>query len=204
MDIFQLTSFSATFTWVIAHGYFLMFIAMLIEGPIVTAAASFALAFGYFNFGAIFILSILGDIVADVIYYAIGYFSRITVVEKWDRHFKLTTERIKRIEHLVNKHPIKTLIALKLTPILPTPGLMIVGATRMNLRKFVSTCAVIILPKVIFFMAVGYYFGAAYGVVIKRFERGGLMLILMVILGAGIYYGFNKFSAYIAKKVEKI
>jgi membrane protein DedA with SNARE-associated domain len=204
MGIFDLTSFSAAFEWVIAHGYWLMFIAMLIEGPVVTAAASFAVVFGYFNIFIILILSLLGDIVADVIYYAIGYFSRVSVVERFGHHFGLTYERMDRIEKLLNNHPAKTLIVLKLTPVLPTPGLMIVGTTKMPLKKFITLCSLIIIPKTIFFMLVGYYFGAAYDMIIKRFEQGGYFLIFVVILAAIIYYSFGKISTYIAGRIEKI
>jgi membrane protein DedA with SNARE-associated domain len=204
MSIWHLATFSAAFSWVIAHGYPLMFIAMLIEGPIVTAAASFAVVFGYFSLPIIFLLSLLGDIVADIIYYVIGYFSRIKVVEKFGHHFGLTTSRMERIEHLLNNHPIKTLIALKLTPVLPTPGLMIVGATQMPIKKFITICSAIILPKTIFFMIVGYYFGAAYDMIVKRFEKGSLIAIIIIATVIAIYIGFNRLSAYIAKRIEKL
>lgn len=204
MDIFHLTSFQAAFSWVIAHGYFLMFVAMLIEGPIVTAAAAFAVAFGYFDIWIVFILAILGDVVADVVYYAIGYFSRITVVERFGHRFGLTTERMKKIENLLNGHPVKTLVVLKLMPVLPTPGLMIVGATRMRLKKFITICVAFIIPKAVFFMAVGYYFGAAYEAVLKKFERGGVVFFGLVAIIILIYYAFNKIGARVAEKIEKI
>ncbi len=87
---------------------------------------------------------------ADVIYYAVEYRGRITVVRKFGRHFGLTEERIRKIEALLNSHPTKTLTALKLAPILPTPGLMIAGTSRMPLKKFITICAFAILPKTIF------------------------------------------------------
>ena len=204
MNIFHLTSFSAAFAWVIAHGYFLMFLAMLVEGPIVTAAAAFAVAFGYFDIWIVFSLSVLGDIAADVIYYTIGYYGRITLVEKFGHHFGLTKTRMEKIETTLNKYPIRTILALKLTPVLPTPGLMIVGATRMRLKKFIAICTAIILPKVIFFMIVGYYFGAAYELILKRFERGGIILAAIVMLIVLIWYAFGKASAYLGERVEKL
>lgn len=204
MDIWHLTTFSAAFEWVIAHGYPLMFVAMLIEGPIVTAAASFAVAFGYFNIPAIFVLSFFGDVVADVIYYIIGYYSRIQVVERFGHHFGLTYARMERIEKLLNGHPVKTLVALKLTPVLPTPGLMIVGATRMPIKKFVSVCSAIVIPKTIFFMIVGYYFGAAYDMIMRRYEKGGLIIIAVALAIFAVYYGFGKISALFANKIEKL
>ncbi|MDR3559503.1 MAG: VTT domain-containing protein [Candidatus Pacebacteria bacterium] len=204
MSIFHLTSFSAAFVWVIAHGYFLMFLAMLVEGPIVTAAAAFATAFGYFDIWIVFLLSIFGDIVADVIYYVIGYYSRITVIEKFGHHFGLTTERMKKIEATLNNHPVRTLLALKMTPVLPTPGLMMVGATRMRLKKFITICIAFIIPKSIFFIVVGYYFGAAYELILKRFERGGIILGLVAVVIIFIYYAFGKFSARLGERVEKL
>lgn len=204
MGISDITNFSDAFNWVIAHGYFLMFVAMLIEGPVVTAAAAFAAALGYFSLPIIFILSLFGDIVADVIYYLIGYFSRISVVERFGKYFGLTEKRMKKIETLLNNHPIKTLIALKLTPVLPTPGLMIVGATRMPLRKFIIICAVIVLPKTVLFMLTGYYFGQAYDLIAKKFEQGGVAIAIAILFILVIYFIYNKVSAYVATKVEKI
>ena len=43
----------ATLQWVIAGGYALVFFGMMIEGPIVTAAAAFAASLGYFNIWAV-------------------------------------------------------------------------------------------------------------------------------------------------------
>ncbi len=204
MNIFDLATFSGAFAWVIQFGYPLMFLGMLIDGPIVTAAASFALVFGYFDVSIIFILAFFGDIVADVVYYVIGYFSRITFIEKFGHRFGISKHRMERLEMLVNKHPIKTLVALKLTPIIPTPGLMIVGTTKMDLRKFIIISSIVVIPKTVFFMLIGYYFGQAYDTITKTMKDGGLIIIATIIIVAIIYYGFNKITARIARKVEKI
>lgn len=204
MNVWHLTTFSAVFAWIIAHGYSLMFLAMLVEGPVVTAAASFAAAYGYFNVFIVVVLSLLGDVVADVIYYAVGYFGRITVVRKLTGHFGSTEERIKKIETLLNSHPVKTLIALKLTPVFPTPGLMMVGTSRMPLKRFVAICSAIILPKTIFFVVLGYCFGTAYNTILRKFERGGLVLGIIIVLIMIIYYGVIKLRSYLAGKIEKI
>lgn len=204
MSVWHLATFPAVFGWIIAHGYPLMFLAMLVEGPVVTAAASFAAAFGYFNVFMVFILSLLGDVVADIIYYAVGYFGRITVIRKFGGRFGSSEERIKRIETLLNSHPIKTLIALKLMPVFPTPGLMVVGSSRMPLKKFVAICLAIILPKTIFFMVLGYFFGTAYNKILRKFEGGGLILGVIIVLILIVYYGVTKLSTHLAGKVERL
>ena len=204
MSIVDVTTFSGAFDWVIMYGYPLMFLAMLIEGPVVTAAAAFAATFGYFNIFIVFILSLFGDMTADVIYYAVGYFGRIMVVQKFGRHFGLADERIGKIEALFNRHPSKILVALKLTPVLSTPGLMIAGASRIPLKNFIAVCSAVILPKTIFFMMIGYYFGSAYTIVSGKYEKGGLVFGILLFVIIGIYYATRKFSAHLAVKIEKI
>jgi membrane protein DedA with SNARE-associated domain len=197
-------TFSGSFQWVIEHGYILMFFAMLIEGPIVTVAAAFAAALGYFDVFIVFVISFLGDIVADVIYYFIGYFSRLAVIEKFGKFFGLTEKRMRRIEALLNGHSVKTLIALKLTPVLPTPGLMLVGATKMPIKRFVKICSIIIFPRTIFLVIMGYYFGAAYEMLAKQFEKNYYILVAIIAAIAVIYYLFSKLLAYLGRRVEKI
>lgn len=130
------SEFSTALSWVIAGGYALMFIGMVVEGPIITAAAGFAAALGYFNPLIVFLLAIAGDLVADFVYYAIGYVSRATFVERYGHRVGLTKERMLRLETLIKKHPKKTMVAIKLSPLLPTPGLMMMGAVRMSLEQF--------------------------------------------------------------------
>ena len=181
-----------------------MFIGMLLEGPMTTAAASFAAALGYFNIWIVFVLAILGDLVADVVYYAIGYVSRTAVIEKYGHRFGLSTHRMEKMEHLLKTHPGKTLIVIKLAPLLPIPGLMMVGATHMKFNKFAATAALIILPKVILFMALGYYFGRAYESISKYIENAQYVIVLGAVLAFAVYYGYKALTATIAQRLETI
>lgn len=205
MDILlHSVTFSAMAHWVLSQGYWIIFLAMLIEGPIVTAAAAFASALGYFNPLAIFGLSLAGDLVADIIYYAIGYWGRITLVERFGHYFGLTAERIKRVEHLLHDHSVKTLVALKLTPVLPTPGLMIVGAIKMDLKKFTIVSLLITLPKSLVFMIIGYFFGQQYDKLSAYVTRGSYLVLGGIILIIVLKYLWIKFSTHIGRNIEKI
>lgn len=190
--------------WVLAHGYWVIFLGMLIEGPVVTAAAAFAAALGFFNLAAIFGLSLAGDLVADVAYYAIGYLGRITLVERFGHYFGLTHDRIMRMENLMRIHPIKTLLALKLTPVLPTPGLMLVGATKMDLKKFTVISLLITLPKSLVFMIIGYFFGQQYDKLSKYVNNGSYIVVGVIILIIIINYLWIKFSARVGRSLEKL
>jgi len=198
------TSFNGALAWVKSAGYFLMFIAMVIEGPVITSAAAFAAALGYFNIFIIFLLSIAGDLVGDYIYYGIGYFGRVHFVEKYGHRVGLTEKRLKNMERLIKKHPKKTLAAIKLAPLLPAPGLMMIGASRMSVRRYTWLTFVVALPKTLLFMALGYYFGAAYDRFSAIFANGEYFILAAIVLTVVVFYGYKKFSAMLSTRLETI
>lgn len=204
LNLSDFTSFTAAFHWVLMHGYWIIFIAMLIEGPIVTAAAGFASALGYFNPFSIFLLSIAGDVVADIIYYAIGYWGRMSVVERFGYRVGLTKERLVRMERLLHEHAWKTLLALKLTPVLPTPGLMLVGATRMPIKKYTIISTVITLPKSLIFMYLGYFFGTQYDKWSAYVNNGGYVIAGVIIGIVLINYLWNKITARLGRNIARL
>lgn len=192
------------FLWLVKHGYVLMFIAMVIEGPVVTAAAALAAGLGYFNLYLVFLLAVLGDLVADAGYYAIGYWGRTKAVAKWGNKIGLTPNRILRMEALLHQHTIKSILVFKLTPTLAPPGLMLVGALRIRLKRFLTICGLIILPKTILFMCLGYYSSVilrSNNWVISHIELVFGISILMLIL---ISISLNKLTAYIGKRIERL
>jgi len=198
------TNFQWVLNWVIANGYFIVFISMLIDGPIITAAAAFAAALGYFDIGIIFLISILGDVIADIIYYLIGYWGRLALAERYGRYFGLSNERIHKIEKLFNEHAIKTLIVLKLTPIFSTTGLILVGATKMPWGKYTLISFLMTLPKSVLFLIIGYYFGYSYDTIVKQLHNDIAILLVIVVLLVVIYYLFKKVSVLIAKRITEI
>lgn len=197
-------SFDGALAWVKSSGYFLMFVAMVIEGPVITSAASFAAALGYFNIFIIFLLSIAGDLVGDYVYYGIGYFGRVKFVEKYGRHIGLTEHRMRHMERLIKKHPKKTLAAIKLAPLLPAPGLMMIGATRMSAKQYSWLTLLVTLPKTLIFMALGYYFGGVYNRFSTAFQNGEYFILAAVAITVLVFYGYKKLSATISTRLETI
>lgn len=197
-------TFSGALAWVKSVGYFVMFLAMVIEGPVITSAAAFAAALGYFNIFIVLLLSIAGDLVGDYIYYGIGYFGRVNFVEKYGHHVGLTEKRMKKMERLIKTHPKKTLTAIKLAPLLPAPGLMMIGASKMPMRRYTWLTFLVALPKSLLFLALGYYFGAAYDRFSTVFQNGEYILLIGIVAIVVIFYGYKKVSAVISTRLEAI
>ncbi len=170
----------------------------------ITSAAAFAAALGYFNIFIVLALSVAGDLVGDFIYYGIGYFGRVKFVEKYGHHVGLTERRLKHMERLIKKHPKKTLAAVKLAPILPAPGLMMVGAARMPVTRYTWITFLVTLPKTILFMLLGYYFGAAYDGISRVFENGQYFILIAVGIIVVSFYAYKKLSAVVSTRLEAI
>lgn len=202
--ITDVTSFNGALAWVESAGYLLMFIAMVIEGPVITSAAAFAAALGYFNIFVVLILSVLGDLVGDFAYYAVGYFGRVAFVEKYGHKVGLTKQRMEHMERLIKEHPKKTLAAIKLAPMLPAPGLMMIGAVKMPFSRYSWMTFLVALPKTILFMLLGFYFGRAYDALSATLQNGEYFILIALVLIVGAFYAYKKLSASLSVRLETI
>lgn len=203
INFFANFTFSAALQWLLQNSYPLMFVGMIIEGPTIIAAASFAVTMGYFNLGIIFILAILGDIVGDFIFYSLGYFGRTAIIEKYNRRFKIPKIKMDKLKNLVEKHPWKIITIIKLSPLLPMPGLITVGSTHLSPKKFIKIILSIIIPKTIIFMALGYFFGHAYNQIYKLIKNGVYGIIIIIVFIFLMQYFYRKISTKISRKLEK-
>lgn len=202
LSIFSGSSFSGVVQWVIHNSYPLLFVCMVIEGPVVIAAASFAASLGYLSLPLIFALAILGDLVGDFIWYAIGYFSRITLVNRFGHLFGATPSRMLKLKQLLEQHPLKILAAIKISPLAPIPGLIITGSSHLSPRKFAATVLTIIIPKTVLFMVIGYFFGNIYEKA-SAYLNGIYTVIVILIVIIGIYYLYRALAVRLATKLER-
>jgi membrane protein DedA with SNARE-associated domain len=192
--------FQGTLQWVQHHGYSLIFVLMLIEGPVVTAAAAFAAALHYLNIWIIFLLSILGNLIPDGIYYAIGYWGRHRLVDHYGHYIGITKERLELTERLIHDHAGKALVTIKMVPFLATPGLIVAGISKMDVKRYAWWCTIITIPSTLFYLILGYYFGAAYGTIDHYLHIGGYFIVaafaIIVVIG---YFQRSFFEKMLAK-----
>jgi membrane protein DedA with SNARE-associated domain len=194
--------FQGTVQWVLQHGYPLLFIVMLIEGPVITAAAAFAAALHYMNIWIVLLLSILANFIPDIIYYAIGYWGRGKFLDKYGHYIGITPERIAATEKLAEQHSGKSLFMIKMVPLLATPGLILVGATKMDIKKYAFWSIVIIVPSSLLYLIIGYYFGAAYNTIEHYLNLGIYVAMAAAIIVIALAYFQRKYFSRLEKKIE--
>ena len=195
-------SFQGTVQWVLQHGYPLLFIVMLIEGPVITAAAAFAEALHYMNVWIVLLLSVLANLIPDLVYYAIGYWGREAFVNNYGHYLGITPERIAATEKLAEQHSGKSLFMIKMIPFLATPGLILVGATKMDIKKYAFWSIVIIIPSSLLYLIIGYYFGAAYNTIEHYLDLGGYLIAAALIIIVALAYLQRKYFSQLGKKIH--
>ena len=125
------------------------------------------------------------------------------MIEKYGHYFYLTKLRIVKIQNHFKLHAGKTLLAVKLSPA-PIPGLIAAGIAHMPLKKFVILALAITTPKVLFFMAIGFYFGNTYSTLNRFLGYAPYFLFTIAVLNLLIYFAFRKISASFANKIEPL
>jgi membrane protein DedA with SNARE-associated domain len=195
--------FSGTVQWVLQHGYTLLFLLMLVEGPVVTAAGAFAAALHYFNLWGVLGLSIVANLLPDLVYYALGYWGRDSFINKYGHYFGLTPELLATTEKLAVRHSGKSLLAIKLVPLLATPGLILVGATKMDIKKYAFWCTIITIPSSLIYLILGYYFGAAYATIDHYLHIGGYILGGAIVMVIAFAYLQRKYAGRFINSLEK-
>ena len=140
-------------------GYSLMLLLMIIEGPIATLGAAFLASMGFLNVFIVLILSILGDIIGDVILYYIGFFSKKGLIPKERKFLKSNAGIAKIIKSSFEKKETQIIFFTKATTGLCYVTFILAGMVKLNFKKFLffSVLGGIIWSS--FIVGLGYYFG---------------------------------------------
>ncbi|MFA6973865.1 MAG: DedA family protein [Parcubacteria group bacterium] len=163
-------------------GYPLMLLTMIIEGPVVTILAAFAASLGFFNVYVVLVLSMLGDIIGDIILYTIGYTGGAKTLAKAEKILKIKPAIVAKIEALFHKHGKKTIFAVKSTTGLCWITFIAAGAVRMNFRDFLRASFLGGIVWSGFLVAMGYFFGYAFDRINDYLRYAGILIFFSAVI----------------------
>lgn len=126
------------FNFMSRYGYWIILPMMIIEGPVATIIAAMLASLGAFNVFAVFIFSILGDIIGDVILYGTGYLWGMGFVRRIGKYIGITEKLVLRMERHFIKHGGKTIFAVKSTTGLCWATFTAAGIVKMDFKKFLK------------------------------------------------------------------
>ena len=189
-NVLQLSQFSYPF----------LLLVMIVEGPIVSSIAGFAAKLGFLSFWIVYLISVLGDIIGDIIYFSIGRLGRRTFIKKYGSKIGLTPTRLQQFDKAFHTHKFKALTLMKIAPVLPGPGLIATGALNINFLELISISFLISVPKSFIFVLVGYLLGQAYDSFFKIYTYAGIGVLLIILILFIVF--FKRISASIGRAIN--
>ena len=141
------------------YGYAIMLPLMIIEGPVATIIAAMLASLGAFNIFIVFVLSVVGDMIGDILLYGVGYKYGISFARGIGKYMGITENLVARMEKYFTHHGGKTIFAVKSTTGLCWATFVAAGIVKMDFKKFIkySFYGGIIWSGFLVFM--GYFYG---------------------------------------------
>jgi membrane protein DedA with SNARE-associated domain len=170
-----------------AHGLLILAPFAIIEGPIATVIAAYLAHQGVLNVMGVFWICVLGDLIGDGLLYALGRFGAGRLPISLARRLGVTdARRLTLSQHFATKGG-RTLLLAKITHSAGMPVLIASGMAHMRFDTYLWFNLMGTLPKTGVLMLLGYFFGAAYGLIDTYIYRGSLLVLIVMALAAGAY-----------------
>jgi membrane-associated protein len=176
------------------YRYFIIFPLAIAEGPVIMMLSGFLLRIGILDsFWILYAVLSIGDMVSDVLWYAVGRFGGHALVRKYGKYVSLDEALLTKTEHAFHRHQNKILFLSKITMgfgfalvILVTAGIM-----RIPFRRYLALNAAGQIVWTAALMAIGFFFGSLYLLVDEGLRIMAIIAFSAVALG-GIY-GANRY-----------
>jgi membrane protein DedA with SNARE-associated domain len=171
-----------------AWTYVLLMILVAVEGPVATLLGAAAASAGLMRPIPVFIASASGNLIADSLWYGLGYLGNMEWVMRFGKRMKIDKRHLERLEDNLREHAVKVIFVAKLTVSFSIPTLIAAGLVRAPWRKWFFPVFIGEMMWTTALMLVGYYATEA----IKRVEQGveylalfGAAFFLMFLLWLG-------------------
>lgn len=194
-------SADATTQLIVEYRYWILIPLTFVEGPIIAFIAGTLASLGYFNIWVLAVLFFVRDVGLDLVYYAIGHFGgRTRFVQKMLKKLRIHDGHLEDVRKLWERRPGWTMFIGKISYGIASAFIVVAGMVRMPLPQFVGWGAVVAVVQYGGLLALGYFFGNAFGSSIE----GLLKNIEYVIAGLAIAIsGYYIFSFYLRGRFLK-
>lgn len=193
-DIPYLIEYALSLTATLKYG--LIFVGVIVEGPILMVATGFFWSLGVLELLPLFITLVSGDIIGDTVWYFVGYYFAEPFVLKYGKWFSITPELFAKGKDLFTRYHEKILFISKITIGfgMAVVTLLVAGASRMSFKRYlvINVIGEIILVGVL--LSLGYLFGELYNYIEKGFKE--FFLIGALIIAGLAVYGFANFMKH--------
>lgn len=189
--------------------YYFLFVALIVEWPIISFIGGEYASQGKLNLSLFFMLAIVADIVWDVCIYIIWrFFSKWKLVDKFNPLKKLKnyiTEK-KFFDKLLSRYPFFFFLITKITPYLATPSLFSIWMKKYHFWKFVFFSVIISCIVKTVYIWLWYIWGislAKLKIIHEWWSEFVLFVIIWFILFYLVKFFIGKYSEDIINWLKK-
>lgn len=180
------------------YGVYAVFFLCTVEGDI-TLLISGVLAhsgfFGHYSYFKVLFFGTLGGVVGDCFGYTIG---RIFHENAKDYRFYQVARP--RVERLIEKFGGSAIIISKYIYGIRVAVTVFYGVSRMPFWRFVGLSAISCSLWVFVLSSVGYFFSGAITSIIGDYQRIGIALFFLVMIGVIVFYAIERY--WLSERVE--
>ncbi|MEN9561002.1 MAG: hypothetical protein RIQ56_275 [Candidatus Parcubacteria bacterium] len=175
--------------------YILIFIGCFVEGTVVMMGAGLLWHVGQVEFWPAYIALLAADILADIMWYYVGFFGARRFMDRWGHFINMTPEVVMKIEKKFHKHHVGILLLSKLSMGFgfAVATLTTAGMLRVPFFRYLTINAIGGVIWVYGMMLVGYYFGN----VLELIPRD-LQILAVVLACVGVFFALRALTKKIA------
>jgi membrane protein DedA with SNARE-associated domain len=148
--------------------YVLLAVLVAVEGPIGTLLGAAAASAGLMRPIPVFLAAMTGNLVADSLWYGLGYAGKIEWALRFGRRMGIDQRHLRHLEHNLRVHAVKVIFLAKLTVSFVIPTLVAAGLVKAPWRKWFPPLFIAETLWTGSLVLVGFYATEA----IKRVEQG--------------------------------
>jgi len=190
MDIF-IQNFIA---WIDSSKYVLLYLGAIPEGPVLMVTGGFLYHLGKFNLWPMYLVLVLGDFTADIIWYSVGRFGTRQAILNYGHFIGVTPIAFERVEGWFKRYHQKILIISKFTMGLGFALVVLItaGMSRVPFKNYIALNLFggFIWSAVL--IAIGYFFGNIFTLI-----SGPMKIVFLGVVLIAIVLGVRFLNNYL-------
>lgn len=193
-------SISTVIALFLQYKYLALVALSFFEGPYIMMMSGFLIKLGVLTLGYTFIALSIGDLLADICWYYVGYHFGNRVIGRFGKFFDISAESIDSAKELFSKNRKMILLVSKMTAGfgLSLATLVTAGIVRTPFGEYVALNFFGQLVWTAIMLAVGYFFGHIYILVDNVLGK-----IFIIALGLAALYLMLRLSRRIGRRLKK-
>lgn len=184
--------------------YLTLVIAVMLEGPVSILIAAGATTNGFLNIYLVLLAVTLGNLIADALWYALGYFGHIDWVLRHRRLFGVDPQKVDSLKRVINRKAVLLLLFSKVTNGLTVPVLISTGVARVSWRRWFPVILATNIATALVTVFIGYFMASS----LMKIQSGmrivaiAATIVLIILLWVFLRRWLNQ-DALIASLAEK-